>query len=119
MANEKNWNDRWGSDATVKNRYRNLPNVTKIMNNGFMDPAKDTHIADKTSGTDHCVLITTRLVKQLLMHKAIGVNPVRLNKMVTGKGCSLSLYPNTQVRINDIWVTAKYINKDIWEFYLE
>lgn len=114
MAKEKNWNDRWGSDATVKNRYRNLPNIAN-----FEEADKDTHIADKTSGTDHCVLITTRLVKQLLMHKAIGVNPVRLNKMVTGKGCSLSLYPNTQVRINGIWVTAKYINKDVWEFYLE
>lgn len=116
MAKEKNWNDRWGSEAPVKNRYRNIPNVRT---NGFMDPIKPTHIANKTSGTDHCVLITTRLIKQLLMYKAIGVSPVRLNKMVTGKGCSLPLYPDTRVKINNIWVSAKYINKDVWEFYLE
>jgi hypothetical protein len=40
--------------------------------------------------------------------------------MITCNGEQLPKYPMPNVRINQsIWVSAKYINKDVWEFYLE
>lgn len=114
MTKEKNWNNRWGTDAPVKNRYRNLPHIRT-----GQTVEKATHIADKTSGADHCVLITKSLINQLLTRKALGITTVRLNKMISGKGRSLSLYPSTRVSANGVHISAKYINKDVWEFYLE
>lgn len=115
MAKEKNWNDRWGGEVLERKGSRRKWNIKEMQ-------AADTstHIADKTNGSNHCVLITESLIKKLLMHKAIGITIVRLNKMVTCSVDSLSKHPMPLVLLNQSqWVSAKYINKDIWEFYLE
>jgi hypothetical protein len=54
------------------------------------------------------------------MRKALGLKEFRLDKMITCNGKQLPKYPMPNVLINQsVWVSAKYINKDVWEFYLE
>lgn len=116
MAKEKNWNDRWGDES--KSRRRGFRYRWSIKE--FQDTDTSTHIASKGSKHNVCVLITKNLVKQILMRKALGLKEFRLNKMITCNGEQLPKYPMPNVLINQsIWVSAKYINKDIWEFYLE
>lgn len=111
----KNWNDRWGSETLERKRSRH-----KWIIKEFQDADRSTHIADKTKGSNRCVLITKSLIVKLLLHKSIGVTTVRLNRMVTCSVDSLSKHPMQYVLINQsIWVSAKCINKDVWEFYLE
>ena len=115
MAKEKNWNDRWGSGTIERKRSRHKWNIKE-----FQDTDVSTHIASKGSKNNLCVLITKTLVKQILMRKALGLKEFRLNKMITCNGEQLPKYPMPNMLINQsIWVSAKYINKDVWEFYLE
>lgn len=115
MAKEKNWNDRWGSETIERKRSRHSWIIKE-----FQDTDTSTHIASKGSKHNVCVLITKALVKQILMRKSLGLKEFRLNKMITCNGEQLPKYPMPNVLINQsIWVSAKYINKDVWEFYLE
>ena len=116
MAKEKNWNDRWGSES--KSRRRGFRYRWSIKE--FQDTDTSTHIASKGSKHTVAVLITKTLVKQILMRKALGLKEFRLDKMITCIGDQLPKYPMPNVLINQsVWVSAKYINKDVWEFYLE
>lgn len=111
----KNWNDRWGSEVLERKGSRR-----KWIIKEFQDTDASTHIASKGSKHNVCVLITKALVKQILMRKSLGLKEFRLNKMITCNGEQLPKYPMPNVLINQsIWVSAKYINKDVWEFYLE
>lgn len=111
----KKWNDRWGSETLERKRSRH-----KWIIKEFQDTDASTHIASKGSKHNVCVLITKALVKQILMRKALGLKEFRLNKMITCNGEQLPKYPMPNVLINQsIWVSAKHINKDVWEFYLE
>lgn len=111
----KEWNDRWGSETIERKRSRHRWIIKE-----FQDTDTSTHIASKGSKHNVCVLITKALVKQILMRKALGLKEFRLNKMITCNGEQLSKYPMPNVLINQsVWVSAKYINKDVWEFYLE
>lgn len=115
MAKEKNWNDRWGDESKSRRRgFRYRWSIKK-----FQDTDTSTHIASK--GSKHvCVLITQALVKQILMRKALGIMEFRLSKMITCNGEQLPKYPMPNVLINQsVWVSARHINKDVWEFYLE
>lgn len=115
MAKEKNWNDRWGSETIERKRSRH-----KWIIKEFQDTDASTHIASKGSKNNVCVLITKALVKQILMRKSLGVKEFRLNKMITCNGEQLPKYPMPNVLINQsVWVSARHINKDVWEFYLE
>lgn len=115
MAKEKNWNDRWGSETIERKRSRHKWSIKE-----FQATDTSTHIASKGSNSNLCVLITKTLVKQILMRKALGLNEFRLDKMITCNGEQLPKYPMPNVLINQsVWVSAKYINKDVWEFYLE
>ena len=116
MAKEKNWNDRWGDES--KSRRRGVRSRWSIKE--FQDTDASTHIASKGSKHTVAVLITKSLVKQILMRKAVGLKEFRLDKMITCVGDQLPKYPMPNVLINQsIWVSAKHINKDVWEFYLE
>lgn len=116
MAKEKNWNDRWGNES--KSRKRGLRYRWNIKQ--FQDTDASTHIASKGSNRSLCVLITKTLVKQILLRKALGLKEFRLNNMITCNREQLPKYPIPTVLINQsVWVSAKYINKDVWEFYLE
>lgn len=111
----KKWNDRWGSETIERKRSRHKWNIKE-----FQDTDASTHIASKGSKNNLCVLITKTLVKQILMRKALGLKEFRLNKLITCNGEQLAKYPMPNVLINQsVWVSAKHINKDIWEFYLE
>lgn len=111
----KNWNDRWGSETLERKRSRHKWSIKE-----FQATDTSTHIASKGSNSSLCVLITKTLVKQILIRKALGLKEFRLNKMITCNGEQLPKYPMPNVLINQsIWVSAKYINKDVWEFYLE
>lgn len=116
MAKEKNWNDRWGAESKSRRRgFRYRWSVKE-----YQDTDTSTHIASKGSNSSLCVLITKSLVKQILMRKALGLKEFRLDKMITCNGEQLPKYPMPNVLINQsIWVSARYINKDVWEFYLE
>lgn len=115
MAKEKNWNDRWGSETIERKRSRHRWIIKE-----FQDTDTSTHIASKGSKHNVCVLITKALVKQILMRKALGLKEFRLDKMITCNGEQLPKYPMPNVLINQsIWVSARHINKDVWEFYLE
>lgn len=115
MAKEKNWNDRWGSETLERRGFSRKWNIKE-----FQDTDTSTHIASKGSKHKVCVLITKALVKQILMRKSLGLKEFRLNKMITCNGEQLPKYPMPNVLINQsIWVSARYINKDVWEFYLE
>lgn len=115
MAKEKNWNDRWGSETIERKRSRHRWIIKE-----FQDTDASTHIASKGSKHNLCVLITKKLVKQILMRKSLGLKEFRLNKMITCNGEQLPKYPMPNVLINQsIWVSARHINKDVWEFYLE
>lgn len=117
MAKEKNWNDRWGTETKERklwlgSSHRNIKE--------FQDADRSTHIASKGSKSNLCVLITKTLIKQILMRKALGVMEFKLNKMITCNSKQLTKHPMQYVLINQsIWVSAKHINKDVWEFYLE
>lgn len=115
MAKEKNWNDRWGSETIQRKRSRH-----KWIIKEFQDTDASTHIASKGSKHTVAVLITKTLVKQILMRKALGLKEFRLDKMITCIGDQLPKYPMPNVLINQsVWVSARHINKDVWEFYLE
>ena len=115
MAKEKNWNDRWGSKTIERKRSRH-----KWIIKEFQDTDASTHIASKGSKHTVAVLITKTLVKQILMRKALGLKEFRLDKMITCIGDQLPKYPMPNVLINQsVWVSARHINKDVWEFYLE
>lgn len=115
MAKEKNWNDRWGSETIERKRSRH-----KWIIKEFQDTDASTHIASKGSKHTVAVLITKTLVKQILMRKALGLKEFRLDKMITCIGDQLPKYPMPNVLINQsVWVSARHINKDVWEFYLE
>lgn len=115
MAKEKNWNDRWGSETIERKRSRHKWSIKE-----FQDTDTSTHIASKGSKHTVAVLITKTLVKQILMRKAVGLKEFRLDKMITCIGDQLPKYPMPNVLINQsIWVSARHINKDVWEFYLE
>lgn len=115
MAKEKNWNDRWGSETIERKRSRH-----KWIIKEFQDTDASTHIASKGSKHTVAVLITKTLVKQILMRKALGIMEFRLDKMITCIGDQLPKYPMPNVLINQsVWVSARHINKDVWEFYLE
>lgn len=114
MAKEKKWNDRWGKDSTNCEKFPYYRTLKKTQ-----DTTNFTHIADKTRGSDYCVLVSKSLVKKLLVYKSIGINNVRLSKMVTCTKSTLAQYPLLRVPLNPTtWVSAKYINKDVWEFYI-
>lgn len=116
MAKEKNWNDRWGAES--KSRRRGFRYRWSIKE--FQDTDTSTHIASKGSKHTVAVLITKSLVKQILMRKALGLKEFRLDKMITCIGDQLPKYPMPNVLINQsVWVSARHINKDVWEFYLE
>lgn len=116
MAKEKNWNDRWGAES--KSRRRGFRYRWSIKE--FQDTDTSTHIASKGSKHTVAVLITKTLVKQILMSKALGLKEFRLDKMITCIGDQLPKYPMPNVLINQsVWVSARHINKDVWEFYLE
>lgn len=116
MAKEKNWNDRWGSES--KSRRRGFRYRWSIKE--FQATDTSTHIASKGSKHTVAVLITKTLVKQILMRKALGLKEFRLDKMITCIGDQLPKYPMPNVLINQsVWVSARHINKDVWEFYLE
>lgn len=116
MAKEKNWNDRWGAES--KSRRRGFRYRWSIKE--FQDTDTPTHIASKGSKHTVAVLITKSLVKQILMRKALGLKEFRLDKMITCIGDQLPKYPMPNVLINQsVWVSARHINKDVWEFYLE
>lgn len=117
MAKEKNWNDRWGDESKSRRRgFRCRWGGIKE----FQDTDTSTHIASKGSKHNVSVLITKTLIKQILMRKALGLKEFRLNKMITCNGEQLPKYSMPNVLINQsIWVSAKYINKDVWEFYIE
>lgn len=111
----KKWNDRWGSETIERKRSRHKWKIKE-----FQDTDASTHIASKGSKNNLCVLITKTLVKQILMRKALGLKEFKLNKMITCNGEQLPKYPMPNVLINQsVWVSAKHINKDVWEFYLE
>lgn len=111
----KEWNDRWGSEVLERKRSRRKWNIKE-----FQNTDTSTHIASKGSKHNVCVLITKSLVKQILIRKALGLKEFRLNKMITCNGEQLPKHPMPNVLINQsVWVSAKYINKDVWEFYLE
>lgn len=115
MAKEKNWNDRWGSETIERKRSRHRWIIKE-----FQDTDTSTHIASKGNKHNVCVLITKSLVKQILMRKSLGLKEFRLNKMITCNGEQLPKYPMPNVLINQsVWVSARHINKDVWEFYLE
>lgn len=116
MAKEKNWNNRWGAES--KSRRRGFRYRWSIKE--FQDTDTSTHIASKGSKHTVAVLITKTLVKQILMRKALGLKEFRLDKMITCIGDQLPKYPMPNVLINQsVWVSARHINKDVWEFYLE
>lgn len=115
MAKEKNWNDRWGSETIERKRSRHRWIIKE-----FQDTDASTHIASKGSKHTVAVLITKTLVKQILIRKALGLKEFRLDKMITCIGDQLPKYPMPNVLINQsVWVSARHINKDVWEFYLE
>lgn len=115
MAKEKNWNKRWGSETIERKRSRHRWIIKE-----FQDTDTSTHIASKGSKHTVAVLITKTLVKQILMRKALGLKEFRLDKMITCIGDQLPKYPMPNVLINQsVWVSARHINKDVWEFYLE
>ena len=116
MAKEKNWNDRWGAES--KSRRRGFRYRWSIKE--FQATDTSTHIASKGSKHTVAVLITKTLVKQILMRKALGLKEFRMDKMVTCIGDQLPKYPMPNVLINQsVWVSARHINKDVWEFYIE
>lgn len=114
MAKEKNWNDRWGTDSKTKHKgsarspRRYAQYVTDF-----------THLAD-IDGRDLCVSVPIALIKKLLTYRALTIHKVKLNKMVTVCSSKLGKYPLTRGKLpNQSWVSARHINKDVWEFYLE